>query len=78
MQTDIDMDTDMGVKSVYRGLRPSRSVNQQVFQASKVTASARATRIILHVGQVQHIRSSEDASILLNIYEAVLIAKNFS
>jgi len=34
--TDTDMDMDMGI-CIYTGLGPSRSVNQQVFQASKVT-----------------------------------------
>jgi len=42
MQTDLDTDTDMdkdidmGI-CIYTGLGPSRSVNQQVFQAFKVT-----------------------------------------
>jgi len=34
--TDTDMDMNMGI-CIYTGLGPSRSVNQQVFQASKVT-----------------------------------------
>ena len=54
MQTDMDMytemDMDIGVKvCIYRSLRPSRSVKQHGFLASKVTGYEPGCRNHLHL-----------------------------